>query len=144
MVVVRLERDTCKEVGKQSENYVLGNISGQALNLAKLKETKYGKRKCGWKQRRLVTIHVSQMDHPANERMLLLVVWFSRSEETRCLSHLYVPSPSLLNNWKDVLMRGLARVRKLSEGHGTHLFFPKPKLSHEEVAPRSESSLLLN
>lgn len=51
---------------------VCWEINGQALNLAKLKEAKYGERKCGSEQSRLLTIDVNQMHCPANEKMLVV------------------------------------------------------------------------
>lgn len=68
---MRLGQDTHKEVGKQPENCVPGDGSGQALNLAKLKEAKYGNRKhCGPEQSELVTIDLHQMNCPADKKML--------------------------------------------------------------------------
>ena len=40
--------------------------------MAKLKEAKYGKRKCGSEQIGLVTVDMNQMHCPANEKMLVV------------------------------------------------------------------------
>ena len=82
-----------------------GHGSGQTLNLAKLKGTRYGKRKCcGLEQSGMVTVDLNQMSILTRKHSCCLfnpiVV-----EEICCFSHLHIPLSYLLNDSKHIFMR---------------------------------------